>query len=890
MTSSLPSTGRDPNRSWRASRRWAIVIVVAFVALAALSVLLAPGRLKLDTNTDHLLSDTLPVRISKAKYLEQFPQNNPSLVVVVDGSSPERVEQASKKLADALRARTDYFDAVAQPYAGAFFDRNGLLYLSQDELLDLEDRLAQSQPLLATLDDDPTLHGLNDVLAKAIDHAADFDPSALTRLLKRFNETLADHRAGVPGEVSWRETMTGRDDPDQRRQILFVYAKLDYQKVLAAGKPIRLIHEIASSPDIAAGGVRVRVTGKAALSYEELQTVLGGMKYILPLTTLLVALTLYAALRSVKLSLAAIVTLAVGLALTLNVATFVVGRLNLISIAFGVLFLGLASDFVIHLSMRLQEARARGLCLDDAIASARRSTTGALTMCAITTAVGFYAFWPTSFAGVSELGVIAGTGMFITLGVTLTLLPALWRSTPPSARSIRRYRSSAGLNSNRLQRIEHFILPVTAVAAIAGVFAIPSVRFDPDPLSLRSPNSQSVQAILDLQQSDRGARWTATALAPNAEQAATLVAKFKTLDLVDRVVSIESFIPKNQNEKLAIIDDMSLVVGPSLEPALPADPASSAAPDLKADLDSLVRTLRAAADTNVFDPALTSQAALLSEALSSHRARLDALSDDAVNRDLTELQDRWLGTFPAAIARLDASLAAAPITFDTLPADLTSRWISADGARRIDIHPTAEARQGDRRRQFVKAVQLIAPDALGPPIEEIESGNAVVHSFLEAMAIALVAITLIVWIYFRSLVRTLAVLTPLVAAALLTALAMTLLDMPFNFANVIALPLLFGIGVDSGIHIIHQAQLHHADRDHAVDPTTSRAIFFSALTTIASFGNLSISPHPGTASMGRVLTIGMLLILYCTLLVLPQMMLRLTRIDWSERLHEKPRR
>lgn len=870
------SQDHSAHRPTRRSRLGAIGIVAVTLALSIWSVLAAPGRLKLDTNPEHLLDENLPIRKAQADYRKAFPENNPALIVVVDAPTPERAEQAAEQLSAALRAQTTYFTSVDRPYAGPFFERNGLLYQSEDELHTLTDRLAEAQPLMAKLNADPTVRGLSDVLAQAIDHAGDFNAGALVRLFERFQETLEAQRAGRDDQVSWREVMSGDDDAAQRLQVIFVSPRLDFQKVWSAGEPIELIRAAGRSPDIARGGARVRVTGRAALAHEELQSVLGGMGYIAPITTVLVGAVLFLAMRSFRLVAASIIALVVGLALTLSVATFGVGRLNLISIAFGVLFLGLASDYVIHLSLRLQEARTRGLSLEEAIRTARRSTTGALWMCSITTAVGFYAFWPTEFDGVSELGLIAGTGMFITLAVSLIVLPALWRIMPPSIRSIERYRNAHRSRAGSIRLIEHLILPVAVILALAGLASAPRLRFDPDPLSLRDPQSESVRTVHALEDADQSARETIVVVAPNEPAAQALREQLESLETVDETITIENFVPERQSEKLQIIDEMSLIVGPSFE-SFGAEPPSKPDSGDRVRLDDFARlaeVLGEAASSPETDPDLAHRSAALREAISDALAAFSRAAPDRAEQYAADLEARWLGTFAESIERLRDSLGAGVVTREDLPPDLVSRWVSPDGQLRMDVRPNDVTASGAGRREFVREALSVAPDAIGPPVEKIESGDAVVRSFAEAISISLGAITLVVWVYFRSALRAIAVLLPLVLAALLLSFVMTVWNISFNFANVIALPLLFGIGVDSGIHIIHQADLHRDRPDHTVDPTTARAVFFSAVTTIASFGNLSISPHPGTASMGVVLTIGMGLILFTTLLVLPAAMTR----------------
>ena len=223
-------------------------------------------------------------------------------------------------------------------------------------------------------------------------------------------------------------------------------------------------------------------------------------------------------------------------------------------------------------------------------------------------------------------------------------------------------------------------------------------------------------------------------------------------------------------------------------------------------------------------------------------------------------------------APLATSLEAGEITRDDLPADLVKQWVSTDGHYRVTVFPRENLNDQAAMRRFVTAVHTVAPDAIGFPVIYLEAGDAVVKAFKQAFLMALVAVTVLLLILLRPKADTILVLTPLLLAGVLTGAASVVLDIPFNFANVIALPLLLGVGVDSGIHMVHRMRAAPPASGQMLETSTARAVLYSSLTTICSFGNLAVSPHRGMASMGALLTIGIGFTLLCTLVVLPALM------------------
>ena len=857
MTLNAAHAGRRVLVRWVDLVRRAAAPVVVLAVLATLGgAVYTAKNIGINTSTTDMLSADLPFRRNANAIKQAFPQFRNTLVIVIDGETPDQADDAATLLAERLRERPETFRRVFYPEADAFFRENGLLYLDLDELQDLSDRLADAQPLLTTLDEDMSLRGLFDVLSRAIEDAEGDEAAAVAPALDKIVRTVEAVAAGRRPELSWSELMRGEDSTaEDRRKLIVVNAVLDFGSLSPAAKAIAAVRNLTRElRQDGSGGIRVRLTGSAALAHDELGSVREGMGLAAVLSLVLVVTLLTIGLRSPRLVIATLATLVMGLIWTATFATAAIGELNLISVAFAVLFIGLSVDFGIHFALRYKEESVAGAPHAAAMARAAEGVGGALTLCAVAAAIGFFSFVPTSYRGMSELGIISGAGMFIALGANLTVLPALLTLMPlrPAAAS-RPLRSS-----DRVQPFveRHFraILYGALALGVAAVFCLPFAWFDDDPMNLRDPEAESVSALLDLVDDPQVHPYDVTILADDLASAVAIAGSLTPLPEVDEAVTLLNYVPSQQDEKLAVIEEMIFVLAPLLVASQRLPPPTAAQRravlvDLRAKLRDVVGPLAAGA------------------------RRLAAALDrfDASGATLETLEHALLAGLPKRLEALRDALAARPVALASLPAGLRDRNVAADGRTKVHVYPAENLRGPEARRRFVDAAQAVAPSAAGGAVTITEAGRAVVQALLEAASYAFVLVSLLLVMLLRSLRDSLLVLAPLVLAAVLTVALTVVLPLPFNFANVIVLPLLFGLGVASGIHLV----LREREIDPSVrlsETSTPRAVLFSGLTTIGSFCALALSSHRGTASMGLLLTIAITLTMLCALLVLPALM------------------
>src|SRR6185295_4841964 len=444
----------------------------------------------------------------------------------------------------------DTYHSILLQGEGEFFERNGLLYLPTPELSALVDRLATAQPLLGLLQAHFDGAAVLDVATRTLTQA----PSGGAGDVQPFYDALAKSLDGAArGEATpfaWRSLIATGAAPTNRR-IVVLQPALNFGQMQPATTAINGIRETVArlnaglSPPVA-----VRLTGSVAMEHEELASVsstagIGGLA-----TTVLVAVILLAALRSWRLLGMSLVTLAAGLALTAAFAAVAVGHLNLLSVAFVVLNVGLGSDYVIHVLLRYKELVTDGHKMHGALIEMGRDTGASLVLCAVTTAAGFYSFIPTTFSGVSELGLIAGTGVFFGLFVSVTLLPALVVLFTEERAALRLPRWVDAKYFAPLSRRPRLVLAIATVVLVVSAVLLTRVTFDSNPIHLRDPRTEGVTTLLDLAETGEAPLLNLVAVAPRDDVAQDWAARLRNLPEVRNVVTIAQLVPRDQDEKL----------------------------------------------------------------------------------------------------------------------------------------------------------------------------------------------------------------------------------------------------------------------------------------------------------------------------------------------------
>ncbi|MCK5120465.1 MAG: MMPL family transporter [Methylococcales bacterium] len=841
--------------------RFPWLLILLTVLLSAASLHYTANNLGVNTNTAEMLSPDLPFQKNRLRIESEFPKDAGVIILVVDALTPEETSQVANVLTDKLSVQTDSFSSVYIPTENDFFSQQALLFLDQQELEDLGEKLTDAQPFIGYLAQNYHLEGLLDIITQALESTDKSLPMNLNPLLLSIDKAITHQLNDQPYAVSWQNLLAAdKLNTESNRTLVIARPKLNFDEIMPAELALTAARATINGIMQNNPGTRIRITGETALEHEELESVSEGAAIAGIVSLILVCGSLWLGLRSVKLLIATFIVLILGLILTAGFATLAIGHLNLISIAFAVLYIGLGVDYAIHICLHFRECRAQGMENREAISDSVHTVGFSIFLCALTTSMGFLAFIPTDYSGVSELGIISGGGMLIGLIVSLTVLPALL--TVFKVNNVNHIRSNFNIGDFATLPFRHAkrIRIYSIVFALLSGGLLTQLVFDSNPINLRDPNSESVSTIKELLASQTDSPFALSALAPDIDSAEKLAKQLEQLPSVHNTIFLKDLVAKEQEQKLETIDELVLILGNQLNTFNKELTDTHPKQALTAFNTSITKALQS--NTN------NAPKATLEQLQKNITLFLSTYNEENDSPHLL-LEKNILGLLPYTMERLRTSLTAVPYQLADLPDYIRNHWLSPNGLYKILITPEHDQNKLENLKQFVAEVQTAAPSSSGLPVADQASGTAVVNAFIQAFTGAIIAIFLLLLIILRDFRSTLLVIGPLLLAGLLTGATNVLLNNTFNFANIIALPLLMGMGVDSGIHIMHRLKSGMSCNKEILQSSTARGVFFSSLTTMCSFSSLAFTSHVGTASMGLLLAVGIFFTLVCTLIVLP---------------------
>ncbi len=844
------------------SARRPLAILLFCLALTAGAIFYVAGNFAMTTDTGALISPQVDWRKNEAAVEKSFPQLSDAILVVVDGQTSELAEAAAAALSERMAANTAQFTVVRRPDGGSFFARNGLLFASTGEVKQATAALIEAQPLLGPLAADPSLRGIAGALSTMLTGVERGSASLaqIDRPVVALTDALDKTARGEPAYFSWQALFasTGSGPQAPRRRLIIAQAKLDYGALKPGEKAVAAVLADAAALSLdAARGVSVRVTGEVPLADEEFATLEENIGFVGLVMALAMLATLLFATRNGKIVAAIVVTIIAGLIVTTAAGLAAVRTLNLISVAFIPLFVGLGVDFGIQISVRFNAERLEGAGLAPALERAAAALGAPLTLAAGAIFLGFGAFLPTDYVGISELGIIAGIGMVIALLLSITLLPALLMLLKPGAPRRELGLSGGAAMDGWLGAHRPQVLWAFALSMLGSIALLPLVQFDFNPLHLRNPNGPAMRALTDLLRDPLRTPNRISILAANPAAASAIAARVANLPEVAQAIAIDSFIPADQEAKLAVIQDASLLLDLTLNPfdTLPSATDAETITTLRATAAQLERVAaRHAGAPAEHARALGRALVALATAAPAQRARAAAVLVTPLNVMLDAAR---------------ASLQAEAVARETLPPEIAQDWVARDGRALVQVFPSGDGNDNGVLARFTKAVRAVAPQATGLPVSTQEAAKTVAWAFVQAGILALGLVSLLLFLVLRDVREVAFTLAPVVLSGFLTLGSCVLIGQPINFANIIAFPLLFGVGVAFHIYFVM------AWRGGATDllqSSLARAVLFSALATGSAFGALWLSHHPGTASMGKILIISLAWTLVCALIFEPALL------------------
>ena len=844
----------------RTCTRFATLTLLVGLVLAVGAGYYTSRHFAINTDINTLISDKMDWRQRDIQFDRAFDRDA-TILAVVEAPTPELTSAAAAALEAKLRDDKKNFVSMQPLGSGEFFEKSGLLFLPTEEVGKLTGQFESAAPLIEIMAGDPSIRGLTGALETGLAGVKRGEVK-LDNTARPFNliaQTAEDVLNKGSAYFSWHQLVSDKDLTDSEKRAFIEFKPvIDYSALEPGKNATDAIRKAAADVGFADKyQARVRLTGPIPIANEEYATVQDGAIVNGIGTVIVVLIILWLALHSAKIIFAVFVNLFVGLSITTAVGLMLVGSLNLLSVAFAVLFVGLGVDFGIQFSVRYRSERFKNDNLVESLVEAARRAAVPLSLAAMATAAGFLCFLPTDYKGISELGEIAGAGMLIAFFSSITVLPAILKLiNPPGELEPVGYAFLAPVD-RFLENHRVAIVATTLARVVAGLPLLYFMKFDFNPMNLRSPKAESIATFLDLRKDPNTGANAINVLTNSDADAKRIEAKLEKLPEVLQVRWLDSFVPDDQPAKLKLIAQGAKVLGPALNPDS-IDAAPSDAENVDA-LKSTVGNLRRTAGDGTGPGATAS------------RRLADALEKLANSNEATRNKAQAVFVDPLKIVldQLRNAIQAQPITLQNLPPEIVSAWKAKDGLMRVEVLPKGDPNDNDNLRRFASAVLAAEPTAIGGPVSILKSGDTVVAAFIHAGIYALLVIGILLWIVLKRFTDVLMTLVPLLVAGAVTMEICVLIGLPLNFANIVALPLLLGIGVAFKIYYI---VAWRSGRTNLLQSSLTRAIFFSALTTATAFGSLWLSSHPGTSSMGKLLALSLVTTLAAVLLFQPALM------------------
>lgn len=874
---------------------WRLWFVYPQIALFGICVWYTVARLEFDTSRSNLVGSGKRYHQLYLQYKKDFSVRDDT-VVVVESEDPEKNRQFVERIGAKLEAEPKLFGDVFYKGDLKMLGPKALLFLDEPTLEKLQQTLAEFRPFIANFSRAANLNSLfslvnqqfrtakreqsthNDSLIKAI--------PALQRILDLGTDSL--HRSGAPPSPGITALFGAGDKAQEEQYITFakgriylVNARTVRQEQSLEG--VRRLRELVNETLAEVPGVNVGLTGEAVLELDEMAQSQKDSTVATFLSLVVCALIFIVSYRETGRPLKATAALIIGLGYTMGFTTLVVGHLNILTVTFLPILVGLAIDFGVHLITRYEEELRKAETQYVALQRAMVNTgLGIFTGC-LTTAGAFFAMGFTDFKGIEEMGIITGAGMILSLIPMMTFLPALILRGKQN--KLDQHRHSQKSARARLERI-WLDRPVTVTVVVllltaAAIVPARKVYFDYNLLHMQSEGLPAVEFEHKLIDSASKSVLFGAVVARSKEEALAMEAKLTNLPTVATVDSMAKFLVGDQRRKMEMVSSIKADV--STIQFAPVDPDPVAVDDLSRTLWALHGYLGLALEEVEKENQAELAAHLRSLRVSIEKFRRAMLNGDRgpVSQKLGAYQralfEDLRETFQAIRTQDDSS----PLTEEGLPLNLRSRFIGTNGLHLLQVYPKEDIWQRGPQEAFVREVRTVAPDVTGTPVQLYEYTTLLKNSYIEAAYYSLGAIVVLAFIHFRRIGSVLLALLPVGIGTLWTCGLMGIFEVPFNPANIMTLPLVIGIGVTNGIHILNRFA---EERNPSIlSRSTGKAVIVSALTTIAGFGALIPAKHQGIQSLGIVMSVGVGMCMVVAVIFLPAVLMLLGRVRAKEK-------
>jgi uncharacterized protein len=859
------------------------------VALFFASILVTVAFLQFDTNQDDLVGPNLKHHRDFLALQKEFPQQGNDLVVVVESGDTERNRQFIERLAAKMAPETNLFRDVFYQHDLAMMGTKALFFVPETNLTEIQMKIHDDLPFIQQFTQTTNLSSFFEQVNTAFRTApreTNAQTDSLVQSLPVLTHILAQATASLqmPGKPPSPgvAALFGADDASD------IYVTLNHGQMFLLtthpptdafnGEAIDKLRQLIQQTKNEVPGVNVGLTGEPVLDYDQMTQSQKDVTLASIVSLFLCALIFIYGYNETGRPVKATVCLVLGLAYTLAFATLTIGHLNVLTIFFVPMLIGLAIDFGVHLITRYEEELRHGKTNEVALTKAMVFTGQGIFTGALTTAGAFLAMSFTNFKGIREMGIICGGGLLLCLVPMMTLLPVLLLRGRQNVidRQTTENETRARIENIWLQR------PVTVIfiTVVLGALALTQickgrVKFDYNLLKMQSSNLSSVVFTEKLTHADKSVLFGAI-VATNLDQAISLEEKIKKLPTVADVELpadiLDDFIESNQIKKLPLIRGIKQEIAP-LKFRAP-DPKPVNINDLSATLYSLYGYCGMASDAvGDSDPALVAQFVFLRKAIENLRKTMLAGDNAALAqhaKKLAEFQQALFNDVRETFKSLQNQNVSAPLRVGDLPAALGDQFVGVTGKFLLQVYPKDDVWQRTNQEKFVADLRTVDENATGTPVQLYEYETLLLNSYIQAAWYSLIAISFMVLIHFRSLAAVILSLLPVGIGTLWLAGLMGWFDIPINLANIMTLPLVIGIGVTNGIQILNRFAEERTPG--ILSRSTGKAVLVSGLTAIAGFGSLILAKHRGVHSLGLLMSIGIAMCMIAGLTFLPALL------------------
>lgn len=817
------------------------LVILLFFVFAFLSIIFTFQNLKIVTSTEKLISDELNFKIKQQELRKHFGILSDNIVLVIRSENQKLLDEETNYIMDTLKTIESKLDFYFSPNINPFFKKNALLLMSSKSKDDLIQQLFVSQPYLSEINNNPRLQGLNNLFELILEQINNNEEvnnkktfEKLDQILKSFNSSIISNN-----DVNWSNFFSS----SQKENLIIFKFKNEIKEKEGLSKIYDFLNDFKKREN---KDLKINFTGGMILDHEEVDSVVTGASKAGILSLVFVFIILWFAFQNILIISALLITLIIGLILTLGLTTIFLGSLNIISVAFAVLFIGISVDFGIQVALRFYEFE-ESLSFKN-IKNKLGDISSSLFIVGTTSMIGFLSFIPTKYVGLSELGIISSIGIIVGLFTNMVLLPSLLIlfNVKHNLTFQKQHNNFFIEIINSLSKYKKVYLILFPLFLFLAFISLKQINFDSDPIKLKDQNTQSVITALYLMEKNPSSDYTISIFQKEFD-------KEKILKVKEEKLIKDVFMLSNLSLSEEYLNEISYL-------EFLYDKKNKSFYSDRKELERFKNLLIKINDLNI--QPLSENSSLLYKNLNEK---------DISSKVFEKIQSNWFVGFDFLIGDILLILRGKKIDFNDIPEFYRSRYISDSGYERLEVTAANDPTIKENLRKFVDLVQSYYLDATGMPVIQLLAGDVVIESFIFAISISLIFLFFFTFFIFKKIIYTFFCLVPLFFSTLISIIVMKTFKIDLNFANMISLPLLFSLGTSYSIYIVKRA-VDLKSIDLMLSSSTPSAVLFSALTTIGSFGTLSISSHSGTASMGLMLFISLSSAMFSCLILLPVLM------------------